>query len=194
MKTTTKIILATAFIGTLGLGGVAKAVNARQVQSQAAITPQYSSTQIAETSDGDGEVNDATEVNANTNQLQAQATSNNRHSRTHKEMDDDREDQQEAAKLQPLAKITIQEAKQAAQTAVAGTASSVKLENENGNLVYEVVIGQQEVMVDAGNGNVLYTENINQEDEHNEALRPKSSIQVSDSNERNAETNDNGGQ
>ncbi|OKH31260.1 hypothetical protein NIES2101_41715 [Calothrix sp. HK-06] len=43
--------------------------------------------------------------------------------------------------------------------------------------VYAVVIGKQEVKVDAGNGKVLYTEN-EQENETNEASRPKSSIQV----------------
>lgn len=32
--------------------------------------------------------------------------------------------------------------------------------------------------MDAGDGRVLYTENENQEDEKNEASRPKSSIQV----------------
>lgn len=76
----------------------------------------------------------------------------------------DAEEQQEVAKLQPLAKITAQQAQQAAETAVGGKASSVKLEDENGNLVYAVEIGKQEVKVDAGNGRVLYSENKHQED------------------------------
>ena len=54
------------------------------------------------------------------------------------------------------------------------------MENEDGNLVYQVKIGQKEVIVDAGDGKVLYTEDVNQEDENNEASRPKSSIQVPD--------------
>ncbi len=95
------------------------------------------------------------------------------------ETDDDAEDRQEAARLQPLAKITPQQARQAAEATQGGTASSVELGNEDGNLVYEVTIGQTEVIVDAGNGKVLWTENVNQEDdEATEAARPRSSIQV----------------
>lgn len=98
---------------------------------------------VAEASDGDGEVNDSTE------------------------------EQQEQAKLQPLAKITPLQAQQAAETAVGGT-SKVQLENEDGSLVYAVTIGQKEITIDAGNGKILYTEN----DEKEAASRPKSSIQV----------------
>ncbi len=99
---------------------------------------------VAEASDGDGEVNDSTE------------------------------EQQEQAKLQPLAKITPLQAQQAAETAVGGKASKVQLENEDGSLVYAVTIGQKEITIDAGNGKILYTEN----DEKEAASRPKSSIQV----------------
>ena len=65
-------------------------------------------------------------------------------------------DAQEEAQLRTLAKITPQQASQAAQAAVPGTVSSVKLEEEDGSLVYQVVIGQTEVLVDAGNGQVLH--------------------------------------
>ena len=78
----------------------------------------------------------------------------------------------------PQLKSRRAQAQQAAETASAGKASSVDLETEDGNLVYEVTIGQKEVIVDAGDGRVLYTENENQEDEKNEASRPKSSIQI----------------
>lgn len=160
MKTSTKIILATAFVGTLGLAGLARVVSAKQPQSPVAIVRQHhSTTQVAEVSDGDGETND---------------------------------DAQEATKLQPLAKITAQQAQQAAETSVGGKASSVKLENEDGNLVYAVEIAQQEIKVDAGNGKVLYTENVNQEDDKNEATRPKSSIQVQEASDGDGETNDDG--
>ncbi|MGI8503969.1 MAG: PepSY domain-containing protein [Hassallia sp.] len=143
MKTSTKIILSAAFVGTLGLAGLSRVVSAKQPQSFVAIVRQpYSAIQVAEVSDGDSETND------------------------------------DAAKLQPLAKITAQQAQQAAQASVGGKAKSVKLENEDGNLIYAVKIGQQEVTVDAGNGKVLYVEKANQEDEKNEANRPKSSIQV----------------
>ncbi|MEH2425339.1 MAG: PepSY domain-containing protein [Nostoc sp.] len=102
------------------------------------------------------------------------------------------DDAQEAAKLQPLAKITAQQAQQAVEASVGGKASGVKLENEDGNLVYTVEIGQQNVKVDAGNGKVLYAENPNQQDEKNEATRPKSSIQVQETSNGDRETNDDG--
>jgi uncharacterized membrane protein YkoI len=151
MKTSTKIILAAAFIGTLGLAGLSRVVSAKQPQSFVAIARQHhSAIQVAEASDGDGETND---------------------------------DAQEAAKLQPLAKITAQQAQQTVEASIGGKAKSVKLENEDGNLVYTVEIGQQDVKVDAGNGKVLYAENANQQDEKNEATRPKSSIQVQEAND-----------
>ncbi|QLE39618.1 peptidase [Nostoc sp. C052] len=151
MKTSTKIILAAAFVGSLGLAGLSRVVSAKQPQSFVAIAHQHhSDIQVAEASDGDGETND---------------------------------DAQEAAKLQLLAKITAQQAQQAVEASVGGKAKSVKLENEDGNLVYIVEIGQQDVKVDAGNGKVLYTENANQSDEKNEATRPKSSIQVQETND-----------
>lgn len=67
-------------------------------------------------------------------------------------------DAQEQAQLQALARITPEQAKQAALAAVPGTVSSVKLGDENGSLVYEVIIGNTEVKVDAGNGKVLHQE------------------------------------
>ncbi|MEH1828132.1 MAG: PepSY domain-containing protein [Nostoc sp.] len=151
MKTSTKIILAAAFVGSFALAGLSRVVSAKQPQSFVAIVRQHhSDIQVAEASDGDGETND---------------------------------DAQEAAKLQPLAKITAQQAQQAVEASVGGKAKSVKLENEDGNLVYTVEIGQQDIKVDAGNGKVLYTENANQSDEKNEATRPKSSIQVQETSD-----------
>ncbi len=144
MKTSTKIILAFSFVGTLGLAGLSRVVTAKQPQSFVAIARQHhSAIQIAEASDDDGD----------------------------------------AAKLQPLAKITAEQAKIAAEASVGGKAKSVKLENEDGNLIYAVEIGRQEVTVDAGNGKVLYVENANEQDEKNEANRPKSSIQVQENND-----------
>ncbi|MBW4633043.1 MAG: PepSY domain-containing protein [Iphinoe sp. HA4291-MV1] len=163
MKTSTKIVLAAAFVGTLGISGLARVVGTKQPQSPVAIVRQHhSTTQVAEASDGDGETND------------------------------DAQEQQEANKLQTLAKITAQQAQQAAETSVGGKASRVKLENENGNLVYAVEIGQQDVKVDAGNDKVLYTENTNQQNENIEATRPKSSIQVQEASDGDGETNDDG--
>jgi uncharacterized membrane protein YkoI len=163
MKNSTKIILAAAFVGTLGVAGLSRVVSAKQLQSFVAIAPQHhSAIQVAEASDGDGETND------------------------------DVQEQQEAAKLQPLAKITAKQAQQAVEASVGGKAKSVKLENEDGNLVYCVEIGQQDVKVDAGNGKILYAENANQQDEKNEATRPKSSIQVQETSAGDRETNDDG--
>ena len=64
----------------------------------------------------------------------------------------------EIAKLQPLAKISASQAQQTAEAAQGNKASNVQLENEDGNLVYAVNIGQNEVKVDAGNGKILYTD------------------------------------
>lgn len=97
------------------------------------------------------------------------------------ETNDDAQESLEAVKLQPLAKITAQQAKLAAEIAEGAKASSVKLENESGNLAYTVVIGQKEVKVDAGNSKVLYIDGANNETD--EASRPPSSIQVSQSSD-----------
>lgn len=195
MNTSTKWILATAILGTLGLGGLVRTVYATQSKPAIAIaSPHHTSAPIAEASDGDGEVPDAIEPPeagqpqqpmANKTQLaQAEASNND------EEVPDHLEDQQEAAKLQGLAKTTPQQAKQAAEAAQGATASRITLDNDDGNLVYEVIIGQTEVVVDAGNGKVLYTENVNQEDEANEATRPRSSIQVPYTDAEDSETND----
>ncbi len=82
----------------------------------------------------------------------------------------------QTSKLQKLAKITPQEAQKAAEAKIKGKSSSVKLENEEGNLIYAVVIGTKEVKVDAGNGQVLSVDNTN--DEKDEGKTPVSSIQV----------------
>ncbi|OKH26583.1 peptidase [Hydrococcus rivularis NIES-593] len=179
MKTSKKIALAAALMSILGVGAVIKTVSA---------SPSQNSVQVAQASDGDGEANDATEApeimkNGVHHTKIAQASDGDG------ETNDDQEEQQEDKKLQALAKITAEQAKQAAETSVGAKASSVKLENEDGNLVYAVEIGQKEVKVDAGNGKVLYTENANQESDKDEASRPKSSIQVTENNNE-GETNE----
>ncbi len=64
----------------------------------------------------------------------------------------------------------------------------MKLENEDGNVIYAVAIGQKEVKVDAGNGRVLYTDAANSEG--SEVKRPSSSIQVAEVSDGDGETND----
>lgn len=111
----------------------------------------------------------------------AQANDKEENEEMESEEDEEQDEQAEAAQLQSLAKITPQQAQQAAEAAAKGKASSVELEEEDGSLVYKVAISQQEVIVDAGNGRVLYTENENQEEnEAAETARPRSSIQVPD--------------
>ncbi len=82
-------------------------------------------------------------------------------------IDDDEENDNEAdesAALAGLAKITADQARDAALAAVPdGTAGEVELENENGNVVYGVEVtdasgAEYDVKVDAGNGTVLAQE------------------------------------
>jgi uncharacterized membrane protein YkoI len=67
--------------------------------------------------------------------------------------------QAEAARYQKLAGISADQARTAALAKVPGTAKRVRLENEEGNLVYRVKVmtpaGKRVVTIDAGNGNVL---------------------------------------
>jgi uncharacterized membrane protein YkoI len=96
----------------------------------------------------------------------------------------------EGAKLQSLAKISASQAQQVAEAAQGKKASSTQLENEDGNLVYAINIGQNEVKVDAGNGQILYTDNTTKEGSEVKSSRPRSSIQVAEV--ENGETNDDG--
>ena len=64
-----------------------------------------------------------------------------------REVDSDTEipDAQEQQMLQAKATITADQAKQVAETKLGGTATSIQLEDEDGTVVYNVVIGDQEV-------------------------------------------------
>ncbi|MGB9592763.1 MAG: PepSY domain-containing protein [Anaerolineae bacterium] len=66
----------------------------------------------------------------------------------------------EAAALQKMATISADQAKMAAEAANPGaTATKVELDNENGALVYSVELSNGlDVKVDAGNGQILHTE------------------------------------
>ena len=96
----------------------------------------------------------------------------------------------EGAELQSLAKISASQAQQTAESAQGNKASSVKLENEDGNLIYAVNIGQKEIAVDAGNGQVLYTDDSTKEKSESTGSRPRSSIQVAEIED--GETQDDG--
>ena len=69
----------------------------------------------------------------------------------------------EAAAYSRMAKVTLGQAVKAAQSSlnVSTSPSSAQLGNENGSLVWEVVIGQQSVLIDAGNAKVLQAEPTN---------------------------------
>lgn len=76
---------------------------------------------------------------------------------------EDKSEQDESKILAGLAKITADQAKKAAEAKIGSAASSVELGSENGSLVYEVKIGNQEVKVDAGNGSILKVEQADNE-------------------------------
>jgi uncharacterized membrane protein YkoI len=151
MNNKVKIALAVAGVTIVGLVGIGRSSFAQTaIQSPAAVLQQQKQAVELAGGDGDGETND------------------------------DAKEKQESTKLQSLAKITPQQAQQAAEAAQGGKASSVKLENENGNVVYSVVIGKTEVTVDAGNGRILSTENSQKGGkESSEQNSPKSSVQSS---------------
>ena len=72
----------------------------------------------------------------------------------------------EAAAYPKMAKVTLDQAVTAAQSSLGNSTepSSAQLDNENGFLVWEVVIGQQTVKIDAGDGKVLLTEQVGTEE------------------------------
>jgi uncharacterized membrane protein YkoI len=169
MKTSKNLILAATLLGMLGLCTMVRLVNAAQTQAPIAIMPEsHSGDQSAQVRNGDGETKDDAKEQAN--------------------------EQKESLKLRTLAKITPQQAQKAAEVNQGGKSSRVKLENEDGNLVYAVVIGQKEVKVDAGNGRVLYTEVLNHEDKKAESSHSRSSIRVSETpgGDGDGETTDDG--
>jgi hypothetical protein len=75
---------------------------------------------------------------------------------------------EELAQYQSLAKVSMTDAIAAAQKAVGTTEAplSAELGDENGFLVWEVVVAGQEVKIDAGDGKVLYQEAVGAGDEN----------------------------
>lgn len=76
------------------------------------------------------------------------------------EADEAKADKAELAKLEKVAKIDAKAAPKAATDKVPGTAAKPELDEEHGNVVYEVDVTAKdgtvtEVIVDAGNGRVL---------------------------------------
>lgn len=94
----------------------------------------------------------------------------------------------EAAALQSAAKITPDQAKQAALAAVPGAVNKVELDNENGSVVYSVEITANgtttDVKVDAGNGKVLAQESGQDDGKHETG--PESGNEKADSEQPDA--------
>jgi uncharacterized membrane protein YkoI len=63
----------------------------------------------------------------------------------------------DGAQLLPKAKITEQQAIDAAQSAASGNLNEVDLEHYSGRLVFNVDVGSKDVKVDATTGDVLAT-------------------------------------
>lgn len=68
----------------------------------------------------------------------------------------------EGQELLPKAKITVEAAVQAAQGSATGALGAVELEEKNGKLVFEVIVGDQEVFVDAADGTIVSADSIQQ--------------------------------
>jgi uncharacterized membrane protein YkoI len=81
---------------------------------------------------------------------------------------EDRSEGAEGERLKSLARITPEQACDAALAQVPGTVKKVELENEDGNVVYGVEIktakGESDVKVDAGDGRVLHVEQDGEDD------------------------------
>ncbi|MBE9193965.1 PepSY domain-containing protein [Synechocystis sp. LEGE 06083] len=104
------------------------------------------------------------------------------------ESKDDTEDAQEIARYQSLVKITPQQARQKAEAAQEATATKLSLEVEDGSLVYKVDFANAEVLVDAGNGQILKTELAGQEENDATEVTIQGSIQVPDNDQEQGET------
>lgn len=103
------------------------------------------------------------------------------------ESNDDQEELKELTDMKAVAKITLIQAIQIAETQEKTTAHQARLESENGNVVYSIEVGQKEVIIDAGNGSVLDTQDDSQDNEWNNAQEKviKSSVTIVET-----ETND----
>jgi uncharacterized membrane protein YkoI len=181
MKTSIKLIVVGALVG---LAGTVRLVYAAQSQAPVAIMPERRNVHpIAQVSNGAHETKDGAKEQAGDRDLE-----------TKDDVNEQAADRKESDRLQPLAKITAQQAQQAAESTQGGQAKNVKLENENANLIYAVEIGNREVIVDAGNGKILSTETVNPKNQAKEETHPRSSIQVTESlgGDGDGETKDDG--
>lgn len=95
-----------------------------------------------------------------------------------REMDEAAEEAEKMKQYEALAQITPQQAQQTAEAAQGDTATEVELDIEDGSLVYEVEFNHVEVVVDAGNGQILRTEREGEEEDDTTEVPIRGSIQV----------------
>ncbi len=145
----------------LGVGGLARAQRAgtqpkTDQQSDTTRAPYRSSIQVPNDEANEVEENEADENEQNEAQENEQD-----------EGEGGAAEAGEAARFQSLARVTADQARAAAVAQVPGTARTVELDNEDGNLVYSVEVattaGDRDVKVDAGNARVLHVEKGDQE-------------------------------
>ncbi|MBV9385635.1 MAG: PepSY domain-containing protein [Chroococcidiopsidaceae cyanobacterium CP_BM_ER_R8_30] len=110
---------------------------------------------------------------------------------TNEQQGSDLAEQQQLLRLQPQAQITLLQAIQTAETEQRGRATSTELETENSSLVYAVDIGLKEVIVDAGNGRILATEDLTQPHSRNPQWRGSVPVSGNSMGDGNGETQDN---
>lgn len=134
-------VIALAVVGIVGSVYTLSHSGPNSVSAQTASVSPAPGTADRETAD------DATSEQKSTYKSSVQTTDT-------KEQDESTEQKQ----LANLAKISAKQAKTVAEKNLGGTASEVKLENDNGNVVYTVTVGSKEAKVDAGNGQILHTE------------------------------------
>jgi uncharacterized membrane protein YkoI len=140
-KRLTKVLGAIGIAAGLGLGAAGIAAAATDTSSPASSAPAVAQESRTGQDQQDPELNGSVQVPEQQHEVN---------------------DATEAQALQAAAKITPEQAKQAALAALPGTVGRVELDNENGSVVYSVEVTATgtttDVKVDAGNGKVLAQE------------------------------------
>lgn len=82
-----------------------------------------------------------------------------------KGMQEEEQGEQDQKNLAAQAKISEEQAKEIAEKAANGTATEAELDEQNGQVVYEVDVGDKEVIVNAVNGKVISIGNDDSDDD-----------------------------
>lgn len=167
MKNLVKTALGIGLLAALSAGGAALVANA-EGSSPAAVRIAQGTAQAADSESNEGTKNEANEGPEN-----------------------GAEDANEAGEMtqyQALATITSEQAQRTAEAAQGGAASKVKLDEEDGSLVYKVKFANAEVLVDAGSGKILKTELEGQEESDATEVPIQGSVQVPEGADEQGET------